>query len=80
MAEESLKDWYRRVRRVEATNLIELREAFPSADPVGKCTVFNVGGNKYRIIAGVSYRRQKVYIRFVLSHAEYDKGNWKTDC
>jgi mRNA interferase HigB len=56
---------------------MELREIFPSADRVGKLTVFNIGGNKVRLIAAIHYNRQKIYIRAVLAHSEYDKGNWK---
>lgn len=55
----------------------ELRATFPSADQVGKLTVFNTGGNKVRLIAAIHYNRQKVYIRAVLTHAEYNEGTWK---
>lgn len=48
-----------------------------SADKVGKFTVFDIGGNKYRLIAAIHYNRKKVYIRHVLTHAEYDRGKWK---
>ncbi len=58
-------------------NFAHLRETFPGADVVGKLTVFNVGGNKVRLIAALHYNRQKVYIRAVLTHAEYDTGTWK---
>jgi mRNA interferase HigB len=54
-----------------------LRETFPSADLVGKLTVFNIGGNKVRLIAALHYNRKKVYVRAVLTHAEYDTDNWK---
>jgi mRNA-degrading endonuclease HigB of HigAB toxin-antitoxin module len=50
---------------------------FPSADQVGKLTVFNIGGNTARLIAAIHYNRQKVYIRAVLTHDEYDEGKWK---
>ena len=52
-------------------------DAKTSADRVGKLTVFNIGGNKARLIAAIHYNRQKVYIRAVLTHDEYDKGRWK---
>ena len=55
----------------------ELRAMFPSADQVGKLTVFNVGGNKVRLVAAIHYNRRKVYIRAVLTHPEYDEGKWK---
>ena len=50
---------------------------FPSADQVGKLTVFNIGGNKVRLIAAIHYNRGKIYIRAVLTHAEYDEQRWR---
>lgn len=44
---------------------------------MGTQTVFDVGGNNYRLIAFVHYRAQIVYIKHVLTHAEYDRGNWR---
>lgn len=55
----------------------ELRITFPQADKVGDLVVFNIGGNKYRMIASIHFNRSKVYIRHVLTHAEYDRGVWK---
>lgn len=55
----------------------ELRVAFPSADKVGDWIVFNIGGNKYRLITSIHFNRGKVYIRHVLTHQEYDQGTWK---
>ena len=49
----------------------------PSADKVGQWIVFNIGGNKYRLIAVIHFNRGKVYIRHILTHQEYDKGGWK---
>ena len=54
-----------------------LRETFASADYVDGLTVFNIGGNKYRLIAVIHYNRRKVFIRALLTHAEYDRGHWK---
>jgi mRNA interferase HigB len=56
-----------------------VREVFSSADQVGNLTVFNIGGNKYRLIAFVDYTYQKVFIRHVMTHAEYDQDDWKKD-
>ena len=58
-------------------SFVHLRETFPSTDPVGSLTGFNIGGNKVRLIAALHFNRQKVYIRAVLTHREYDTGAWK---
>jgi mRNA interferase HigB len=79
-SEEVLSDWYNKIRKLEPLGFVELRETFSSADRVGDCVVFDVGGNKYRVIAHVDYDIQILWIRFVLSHPEYDRGKWKADC
>jgi hypothetical protein len=55
----------------------ELRITFPSADQVEKFTVFNIAGNKYRLIVAIHYNRKKVYIHHVLTHAEYSRDHWR---
>ena len=57
--------------------LNDLRLAFPSADKVEDLIVFNVAGNKHRLIASVHFNRSKVYIRHVLTHKDNVKGDWK---
>jgi mRNA interferase HigB len=52
----------------------DLKLMFPTADQVGKLTVFNVSGNKVRLVAAIHYNRERIYIRAVLTHDEYDKG------
>jgi mRNA interferase HigB len=54
-----------------------LKATFRAADLVGTQTVFDIGGNNYRLIAFVHYRAQIVYVKRVLTHAEYDKGDWR---
>lgn len=73
----ALDAWYRKVKSASYKTLIDLKVTFPSADLVGKYTVFNVGGNKYRLITVIIYEKQRIYIREVLTHAEYDKNMWK---
>ncbi len=75
----SLQGWYIRTRQARWTNFVELRQIFPSADQVGKFTIFNIGGNNYRLIAFVDYEYHKVFIRHVLTHVEYDREEWKND-
>lgn len=76
-ATSGLAHWYRALKRNNPVDFVELRRLFPHADQVGGLTVFNIGGNKTRLIAAIHYHRRKVYIRAVLTHAEYDAGKWK---
>jgi len=73
----SLDAWYRIVKLSEIANFSKLKEIFPSVDKVGNLTVFNIGGNKIRLIAALHYNTQCLYIRHVLTHKEYDKEKWK---
>jgi len=75
--ENALADWYRLIKQNDFLSFAELRNMFSSADKIGKLTVFNIGGNKVRIIAAIHYNRKKVYIRAVLTHKEYDTEKWK---
>jgi mRNA interferase HigB len=74
---EALDRWYRIVKRSDYDSFSELKKTFPSADRVERFTVFNIGGNKYRLIAYIVFQSNKVYIRHILTHAEYNKGEWK---
>jgi mRNA interferase HigB len=76
-AEKPLNTWYRLMQKEVFTDFTHLRASFPSADQVGKLTVFNIGGNKYRLIAEIYYAQRVVLIRDVLTHADYDRGHWK---
>jgi len=58
-------------------NWAELKAAFNAIDRVGELVVFDIGGNKYRVIAYIRFSRQILYIKAVLTHDEYDKGAWK---
>lgn len=78
-AETSLRAWNKITSLAQWQNLVELRQTFASADQVGNLTVFNIGGNKYRLITYIDYTYKKVFIRHVLTHAEYDEENWKND-
>jgi mRNA interferase HigB len=73
----ALLQWYQLMKQGGFNSIAELRKVFPSAVKVGKLTVFNIGGNKIRLIAAIHYNRKKVYIRAVLLHSEYDKSKWK---
>ena len=75
--ENALADWYRLMKQNNFTNFAEIKTIFSSADKVGKLTVFNISGNKVRLITAIHYNRKKVYIRAVLTHKEYDAEKWK---
>ena len=77
-AEVSLDTWYRTAKSAEWQNLVELREAYPSADLVNIYTVFNIKGNHYRLIAEINYRSGTIFVRDILTHAEYDQEQWKS--
>jgi mRNA interferase HigB len=74
---EPLDIWYRAAKRAVWKNLVDIRKQMPTADLVGRFTVFNIKGNTYRLIAEVFYLSQTILVRHVLTHAEYDKGAWK---
>jgi mRNA interferase HigB len=76
-AKSGLAHWYRALKKSNPSNFAELRRMFPHADQVSGLTVFNIGGNKARLVVAIHYNRRKVYIRAVLTHAEYDTGKWK---
>ena len=68
-----LVDWYNKMLKSEARNISELRQLFNSVDPVGDYTVFNIGGNNYRLVIAIHYNRQCCYIRQIWTHAQYSK-------
>ncbi len=76
-AETSLQAWRRLIEKGTYRNFAELRTAFTSADKVGDRMVFNIHGNKYRLVATVLFSVQQVFVKAVLTHADYDKGEWK---
>lgn len=75
-----LKGWRQNVRQARWANFAELRAMYPQADRVGRCTVFNIGGNNYRLVSAIHYNTGVVYVRHVLTHAEYEQEKWKREC
>lgn len=68
-----LEAWYRIVHGSNFENFAAIRNTFNSADYVPPYVVFDVGGNNFRIICVIHFNRQKLYVREVLTHAEYDR-------
>jgi mRNA interferase HigB len=78
-SQTALLRWFKIVQKTEFNNFAELRRVFPSADKLDHWIIFNIGGNKYKLITSIHFNRGNVYIRDVLTHAEYDRGDWKND-
>jgi mRNA interferase HigB len=78
-AKANLEYWNKITRTTQWQNFAEVRQTFSSASQVRNLTIFNIGGNKYRLITYIDYQTNKVFIRHVLTHAEYDTGKWKND-
>jgi len=76
-AATSLDAWWHEARRADWTTPNEVRESFASASFVEGLTVFNIAGNKYRLIVDIRYDLGRVYIADVLTHRDYDRGLWK---
>ena len=73
-----LDSWYRVAKSAAWGNLEDVRKTYASVVVGEKTyTVFNIGGNKFRLVVGINYKTQKVFIKHVLTHAEYEKGDWK---
>ena len=73
-SEQSLKSWYDEAKTARWGRPQDVKNAFASASFVGKNRiVFNIKGNDYRLIVAVAWRFQAVYVKFVGTHAEYDK-------
>ena len=76
---DALDNWYRVVSRLVWENLVEVQAVFPKAEAVGNFTVFNIKGNNYRLAVSIDYEKEIIYIKYILTHAEYDKEQWKND-
>ncbi|AOU49885.1 TPA: type II toxin-antitoxin system HigB family toxin [Legionella pneumophila] len=73
----ALTGWLKVVEENEFKSFAELKAVFNSIDKVGDLFVFDIGGNKLRLIASIHFNRKKLYIRHILTHQEYDKNKWK---
>ncbi|MGK7913480.1 MAG: type II toxin-antitoxin system HigB family toxin [Synechococcus sp.] len=75
----ALDSWYKVASKATWKNLTEVQSDYPSSEAVGGFTVFNIKGNHYRLIISIDYPGQAIFIKYVLTHAEYDKDKWKND-
>ncbi len=81
-AEGPLRAWYTHVnsKTISWQSWGDVRASFAGASIVGDCIVFNIGGNKYRLISRIRYATQKVFVLMVMTHREYDEDKWKGEC
>lgn len=76
-AEAPLQAWRRAIEQSEFSNFSELRATFGSVDKVGDKYVFNIGGNKYRLVVWLHFATRRCFVKAVLTHTEYDREKWK---
>lgn len=76
-ARSSLDNWHRLVSSRNWDNFPDLKQVFRRADWVDSRVVFNIGGNKYRLIAEVNFKAKTLLVLDVLTHHNYDRGGWK---
>jgi mRNA interferase HigB len=77
--QKQIKDWNDIVKVAKWQSLIDVQTIYRDAEAVGNFTVFNIKGNKYRLIVSIDYEAQLIYYKYFLTHAEYDKDEWKND-
>mgnify|MGYP000934536627 CR=1 FL=1 len=75
-----LNTWYKVASKATWKNLTEVKAVYPHADLYDCCTIFNISGNKYRLVVKIDYEAQVIFIKHIMTHAEYDKDKWKKDC
>ena len=77
VSESALLGWYAITNAEVFSDFNELRNWFPHADLVGRRTIFNIGGNNYRMITRVNYVSKSVFMIVILTHSDYSKNKWK---
>jgi mRNA interferase HigB len=71
---EPLNDWWAKTRKADWATLQDIKNTFNSVDYVGNDRyVFNIRGNKYRLVAMIFFDIRTIYIRYVGTHSNYDK-------
>lgn len=67
--------WHKIVSVSNFVSFAQLKQTFSTADYVAPFIIFDIGGNNFRIITVVHFNRQKLYVREVLTHTDYDRWN-----
>ena len=79
-AKSPLQNWYQAIESVTWGKFADVRKTYPAVDRFGRCYIFNIGGNNYRLITWIDFHENRVYVRNVLTHAQYSKNKWKKNC
>ncbi|HZL68011.1 MAG TPA: type II toxin-antitoxin system HigB family toxin [Candidatus Limnocylindrales bacterium] len=75
--EGPVSEWYKVASSASWQNLMDVRKTYSHADFVDPYTVFNIKGNNYRLVVKIEYRWQLIFVKHLLTHAEYERGGWK---
>jgi mRNA interferase HigB len=78
-ARKAVEAWYLVMKNSDWSSLEDVRRVYRDAEAMGNFTVFNIKGNNYRLIVGINYVKRRIYFKYFLTHAEYDKDLWKND-
>jgi mRNA interferase HigB len=77
--EKPLRAWSKVAEKATWARFSDVRASFRKVDQIDEYFVFNILGNRYRLICLISYEKAKVYVLHVMTHAEYDRGQWKNE-
>lgn len=75
--EASLAEWHQVATHATWASIVDVKKVYPHADFVDPMTVFNIKGGAYRLIVKIEYRWQMIFVKHLLTHAEYDRGRWR---
>jgi mRNA interferase HigB len=73
---KALLAWYRAARKASWRSFDDVRADFPTVDRVGRLLIFDIAGNRFRLIVAFNFHRQNIHIKALLTHAQYDRKEW----
>lgn len=73
----ALENWWKVTKAARWSHIEECRRTIRTADQVGRCLIFDIFGNSYRLITVVSWRNQRIYVKALLTHREYERNTWR---
>ncbi len=76
---KNIQAFCKTIKKAQWKNLLDTQKIYRDAEAVENFTVFNIKGNKYRLIIDIDYEEQIAYFKYFLTHSEYDREKWKND-